>query len=50
VIKHRNAMMEFLVKQTSILDEKEVAKSTDLPVEEKLAEIKVNGELIQDEE
>jgi membrane-bound lytic murein transglycosylase D len=50
VIKHRNDMMQFLVKQTSILDEKEVAKSTDLPVEQKLAEVKVNGELMQDEE
>lgn len=50
VISHRNAMMKFLVEQNSILDEKEVTKSNDQPVDERLANVKVNGELIHDEE
>jgi membrane-bound lytic murein transglycosylase D len=45
VITHRNAMMAFLVKQNTLLDEKEVAKSSNQPVEEKIAEVKVNGEM-----
>jgi len=43
-------MMKFLVEQNSILDEKEVTKSNDQPVDERLANVKVNGELIHDEE
>jgi membrane-bound lytic murein transglycosylase D len=50
VISHRNAMMKFLVKQNSILDEKEVTKSNDQPLDESLANVKVNGELSHDEE
>jgi membrane-bound lytic murein transglycosylase D len=50
VITHRNAMMKFLVEQNSIQDEKEVTKSNDQPVDERLANVKVNGELIHDEE
>lgn len=51
VISHRSEMMQFLVKQNSILDDKEVANATDQPVDEKqLADVKVNGELNHDEE
>lgn len=50
VISHRNAMMKFLVEQNSILDEKEVTKSNDQPVDERLANVKVNGELMHEEE
>lgn len=51
VISYRNTMMQFLVKQNSILDEKEVAKETEQPVDEKqFADVKVNGELIHEEE
>ena len=50
VISHRNMMMKFLAEQNSILDEKEVTKSNDQPVDDRLADVKVNGELIHDEE
>jgi len=50
VISHRKSMMKFLVEQNSILDEKEVTKSNDQPVDDRLADVKVNGELIHDEE
>ena len=50
VISHRNMMMKFLEEQNSILDEKEVTKSNDQPVDDRLADVKVNGELSQDEE
>ena len=50
VISHRKSMMKFLVEQNSILDEKEVTKSNDQPADERLAEVKVNGELNHDEE
>ena len=50
VISHRNMMMKFLEEQHSILDEKEVTKSNDQPVDDRLAEVKVNGELNHDEE
>jgi len=50
VISHRKSMMKFLVEQNSILDEKEVTKSNDQPVDDRLAEVKMNGELNHDEE
>ena len=50
VISHRKSMMKFLVEQNSILDEKEVTKSNDQPVDDRLADVKVNGELNHDEE
>ena len=50
VISHRKSMMKFLVEQNSILDEKEVTKSNDQPVDDRLADVKVNGELSHDEE
>ena len=50
VISHRNMMMKFLEEQNSILDEKEVTKSNDQPVDDRLADVKVNGELNHDEE
>ncbi len=50
VISHRKSMMKFLVEQNSIVDEKEVTKSNDQPVDDRLAEVKVNGELNHDEE
>jgi membrane-bound lytic murein transglycosylase D len=50
VISHRNTMMKFLLAQNSIMDEKEVTKSNNQPADESLANVKVNGELIHDEE